>query len=255
MTFLELEAFYDADTHEACLAETSLSATPDRPHTHLYGPRCTHACVLGPDGHEGLHRDKDGNTWGENDDRAHAAVRIDMAKRALVQTGYFTADEVSDDIAPRITEYAAAQETERFAAQREANDLAEALRLTVEYVGTATLPPVMGWSWYDALLVHRPDIAARFRDDWEQPVEENYENVEAVPLNVGEPMTRIRVYKTESWWKPWHADITFRGIDLDTIRGWDEAEVEQRAYDNIERRRAKAEKRASTYRIIDIKEH
>lgn len=29
--------------------------------------------------------------------------------------------------------------------------LAEALRLTQEYVGSDTLPPIEGWSWFDAL--------------------------------------------------------------------------------------------------------
>jgi len=33
-----------------------------------------------------------------------AVERIDKAKDSLVETGYFTADEVSDDIAPRIWE-------------------------------------------------------------------------------------------------------------------------------------------------------
>jgi hypothetical protein len=33
--------------------------------------------------------------------------RLDAAKRALVGTGYFTAEEVGDDLAPRITELAA----------------------------------------------------------------------------------------------------------------------------------------------------
>lgn len=37
-------------------------------------------------------------------------------------------------------------------------ELAEALRLTVEYIGTETLYPGPGWSWYDALGKHRPDI-------------------------------------------------------------------------------------------------
>lgn len=33
--------------------------------------------------------------------------------------------------------------------------LAEALRLTQEYVGDELLPPVEGWSWFDALKAHR----------------------------------------------------------------------------------------------------
>jgi hypothetical protein len=42
------------------------------------------------------------------------------------------------------------------------DELADAIRLTVEYVGTDTLPPVEGWSWYDALMKHRPEIAEQF---------------------------------------------------------------------------------------------
>jgi hypothetical protein len=43
-------------------------------------------------------------------------------------------------------------------------ELVEALRLTVEYVGTGTLRPLPGWSWYDALSKHAPDVAAKFSD-------------------------------------------------------------------------------------------
>lgn len=43
------------------------------------------------------------------------------------------------------------------------DELTEALRLTVEYVGVRTLPPVVGWSWYDALLKHDPETAEYLR--------------------------------------------------------------------------------------------
>lgn len=36
-------------------------------------------------------------------------------------------------------------------AWRMADMLADALRLTQEYVGDETLPPLPGWSWFDAL--------------------------------------------------------------------------------------------------------
>lgn len=39
---------------------------------------------------------------------AEDRLRLDLARRALVGTGYFTEAEVGDDIAPRITELAAA---------------------------------------------------------------------------------------------------------------------------------------------------
>jgi hypothetical protein len=45
--------------------------------------------------------------------------------------------------------------------------LAEAIRLTVEYLGTDMLPAREGWSWYDALRSYAPVMAQRFVD---QPV-------------------------------------------------------------------------------------
>lgn len=41
-------------------------------------------------------------------------------------------------------------------------ELCEAIRLTVEYVGTDILPPLRGWSWFDALSKHDPATAQRF---------------------------------------------------------------------------------------------
>ena len=38
-------------------------------------------------------------------------------------------------------------------------ELIEAIRFTVEYVGTAMLPPIEGWSWYDALSKYSPATA------------------------------------------------------------------------------------------------
>lgn len=40
-----------------------------------------------------------------------------------------------------------------------AKDLTEAIRLTQEYVGPETLPPIEGWSWYDALVKYAPEAA------------------------------------------------------------------------------------------------
>lgn len=37
-------------------------------------------------------------------------------------------------------------------------DLTDALRFTVEYVGFETLPPIPGWSWYDAMRKYSPHI-------------------------------------------------------------------------------------------------
>lgn len=44
------------------------------------------------------------------------------------------------------------------------SELCNAIRLTVEYVGTQTLPPLAGWSWFDALAKYRPDLAQHFVD-------------------------------------------------------------------------------------------
>lgn len=41
-------------------------------------------------------------------------------------------------------------------------ELCEAIRLTVEYVGTDVLPPLEGWSWFDALAKYDPYTAQRF---------------------------------------------------------------------------------------------
>ena len=41
-------------------------------------------------------------------DREALSVRLTLARNALIATGYFTADQVGDDVAPRITEMFAA---------------------------------------------------------------------------------------------------------------------------------------------------
>lgn len=42
-------------------------------------------------------------------------------------------------------------------------ELCEAIRLTVEYVGTSMLPPIEGWSWFDALKKYAPEDAEKFK--------------------------------------------------------------------------------------------
>lgn len=42
-------------------------------------------------------------------------------------------------------------------------ELCEAIRLTVEYVGLMVLPPIPGWSWFDALAKFAPAQAHAFR--------------------------------------------------------------------------------------------
>lgn len=50
-------------------------------------------------------------------ERDLATERLRLAKDALVRIGYFTADEVSDDVAPRIIEFASAKRVELEATQ------------------------------------------------------------------------------------------------------------------------------------------
>lgn len=44
------------------------------------------------------------------------------------------------------------------------DELCEAIRLTVEYVGTEALPPKPGWTWFDTLVKYRPELAQHFVD-------------------------------------------------------------------------------------------
>jgi hypothetical protein len=43
-------------------------------------------------------------------------------------------------------------------------DLTEAIRLTVEYIGNDRLPALEGWSWFDALTKYAPEKAFAFKD-------------------------------------------------------------------------------------------
>ncbi len=36
-------------------------------------------------------------------------------------------------------------------------EMTEAIRLTQEYVGDGMLPPLLGWSWFDALTKYAPE--------------------------------------------------------------------------------------------------
>lgn len=45
------------------------------------------------------------------------------------------------------------------------DELTEALRLTVEYVGNEVLPAREGWTWFDVLKKYRPAVAEEFIKD------------------------------------------------------------------------------------------
>jgi hypothetical protein len=47
------------------------------------------------------------------------------------------------------------------------HELTEALRFTVEYIGVINLPPIEGWSWYDAMVKYAPTKAEAFRRMYE----------------------------------------------------------------------------------------
>lgn len=49
---------------------------------------------------------------------------------------------------------------ERHQANAAIRELAQAIRLTREYVGPEKLPALDGWSWYDALKRHAPEYLA-----------------------------------------------------------------------------------------------
>ena len=51
---------------------------------------------------------------------------------------------------------------ERDALAAAVRELTEAIRFTVEYVGLEMLPPIDGWSWFDALVKYDPLSAAQF---------------------------------------------------------------------------------------------
>ena len=52
-------------------------------------------------------------------------------------------------------------------------ELVAALRLTVEYVGFEMLPPITGWSWYEAMVKYAPAEAQLLTDAWEKSRIEN----------------------------------------------------------------------------------
>lgn len=45
-------------------------------------------------------------------------------------------------------------------------ELTEAIRLTVEYVGVQTLMPIEGWSWYNVMVKYAPVTAEQFRREY-----------------------------------------------------------------------------------------
>jgi hypothetical protein len=79
-------------------------------------------------------------------------LKNDAANGDLVTTIEWTnrATELAEDF-----DHVAAEVSRLSIANEE---LADAIRLTVEYIGTDFLPARAGWSWFDALSKHRPDM-------------------------------------------------------------------------------------------------
>jgi hypothetical protein len=90
----------------------------------------------------------------ETEIREHDTARaVALGNKRHVQT-----------IVPEIDRLAAELEQAKTAVA----ELAQAIRLTREYVGEELLPPVEGWSWYDALRRHAPHELTTV-DGTEQP--------------------------------------------------------------------------------------
>lgn len=84
----------------------------------------------------------------------------DVWKR-LAENARLFANDVAGRVAADLAEAAAVDNSEQ-----ETDPIAELVRAighTVDYVGTETLKPIPGWSWFDALSKYAPDIAAGYQ--------------------------------------------------------------------------------------------
>jgi hypothetical protein len=70
------------------------------------------------------------------------------------------------------------------------HELCEAIRLTVEYVGMSTLPPIAGWSWFDALTRYQPAVAKAFAEQYQADEQRQAEAIESDdrPTQAEEPV-------------------------------------------------------------------
>lgn len=53
-------------------------------------------------------------------------------------------------------------------ADKVVREFSEAIRMTVEYVGTDTLPPHEGWSWYAVLKKYAPATAFMMKQEYDE---------------------------------------------------------------------------------------
>lgn len=75
--------------------------------------------------------------------------------------------EIDDDGNPVEEQFDTRNNAER---ERDAavEELTEAIRFTAEYLGVGILPPIHGWSWYDALVKYAPEKAAVFKAEFDK---------------------------------------------------------------------------------------
>lgn len=126
VTRCDLESGHPGEHEQAGTGVTWISCGDQ----HLTDAQGMVVCHLYP-GHAGMHRGHSdtGRNWAwclgpegaANTPEGNATARLELAREALVATGYFTADQVGPDIAPRITEYAAAmsRKVDRLRRQRD----------------------------------------------------------------------------------------------------------------------------------------
>ena len=95
-------------------------------------------------------------------------IRLRCQRAAIAEAQAVLRDNESEDLLS-LPQLATIVETvDRVAKENAAarNDLTEALRLTVDYVGLSTLPAIPGWTWFDALTKHAPGIADQFVEQY-----------------------------------------------------------------------------------------
>lgn len=79
-------------------------------------------------------------------------------------------------------------------------ELADAIRLTREYIGEDLLPPVEGWSWYDALRRWAPEYLPQetmAEPEPDSPEEVQLPGPEAPPEQTEEEQLRDRLWTAE----------------------------------------------------------
>ncbi|QIG58267.1 hypothetical protein SEA_SKOG_115 [Gordonia phage Skog] len=112
----------------------------------------------------------DGSRWRWDDQRAewelHEYAPTDV--RALMNERDEWQAEAENSAAERIrlSGEIGALQGQKLDLQKGVDELAQAIRLSVEYVGVGTLQALPGWEWYDALANHAPAELAPLLEQW-----------------------------------------------------------------------------------------